>query len=60
MKNKTTKKKKKERKGLHLASLAIFWEASWMPNPIREAFLLNSDLEEAGFGGFGETKELFG
>lgn len=60
MKNKTTKKKKKERKGLHLASLAIFWEASWMPNPMQEAFLLNSDLEEAGFGGFGETKELFG
>lgn len=31
-----------------------------MPNPMQEAFLLNSDLEEAGFRGFGETKELFG
>lgn len=31
-----------------------------MPNPIWEAFLLNSDLEEAGFGGFGEAKERSG
>ena len=24
----------------------ILCEVSWIPNPIREAFLLNSDLEE--------------
>lgn len=33
---------------LHWASLEIFWVVSWIPNPIREAFLLNSDPEEAG------------
>ena len=41
--------------GLHLASLAILMEVSWMPNPIREAFLLNSDLEETGNGDFDEV-----
>lgn len=41
-----------------MASLTIFWEVSWMPNPIREAFLLNSDLEEGGVGGFGEATEF--
>lgn len=40
---------------LHWASLAIFREVSWIPNPIREAFLLNSDLEETGADGFDEA-----
>lgn len=33
---------------IHWASLTIFSEVSWIPNPIREAFLLNSDLDEPG------------
>lgn len=37
-----------------MASRAIFWEVSWMPSPISEAFLLNSDLEECGTGDFDE------
>jgi hypothetical protein len=46
--------------GLHWASLAILLDVSWIPNPIREAFLLNSDLEEAtvvaaGTNGFDEA-----
>ena len=36
---------------LRLASLAIFRDVSWMPNPIREAFLLNSDRYDVA-GGF--------
>lgn len=30
-------------------------EVSWIPNPICEAFLLNSDLEEIEAGGFDEA-----
>ncbi len=46
--------------GLHWESLAILLDVSWIPNPIREAFLLNSDLEEAtvvaaGTNGFDEA-----
>ena len=48
----------------------ILCEVSWIPNPIREAFLLNSDLEEfaaatAGGGsgvvdGFDEVRSFSG
>lgn len=33
--------------GIHLASLEILIHVSWIPSPIREAFLLNSDRDDA-------------
>lgn len=37
-----------ESETIHLASLAVFWDVSWIRRPIWEAFLLNSDLEDPG------------
>lgn len=43
----TNGRKIRKAMGIHLASLEILRHASWIPNPIREAFLLNSDRDDA-------------